>query len=329
LDRKLVKIAKQNRFFYSRYADDLTFSSNVDPEKTDILEQVKKAVESEGFELNNKKTNIRRSFERQIVTGLVVNEKINVKKNFLKDIRLWLKIWENLGKDEAQKVFLKKKKNYYFLVSLHKTVPGLEYVLSGKIEFLRQVKGDKSLTYKKVKERFERLVSINKFPRELEDVFQSSSEKEGLEGFYNNYINSIYPGKKGALLEIYKKWLDWRGSPENTGHIDRQLYSYIYSLCNRTSLREHYVVKAPLKKGIPQKKEVIRLNEIEGKLKIDEVKDLHQKIKEGQDFLVDNDISETATLWFNYEYEKLKDKGLTDKELQNNLSTRFKVGVES
>ncbi|XOI98291.1 retron St85 family RNA-directed DNA polymerase [Paenibacillus polymyxa] len=73
LDSKLQRYISDKEIYYTRYADDLTFSSN-DNLKLFFFEIIA-IIESEGFEINHNKTRIRYSHERQLVTGLVVNNK--------------------------------------------------------------------------------------------------------------------------------------------------------------------------------------------------------------------------------------------------------------
>ena len=93
LDYRLLKIAKKYHLDYTRYADDLTFSTNSKcfiENKADFIETIKKEVESSGFSLNEAKTRITYNDSQQIVTGLVVNKKINVPRSFYKDTRaMW------------------------------------------------------------------------------------------------------------------------------------------------------------------------------------------------------------------------------------------------
>jgi retron-type reverse transcriptase len=62
---------------YTRYADDLCFSSNY-PKLNECIPAIFYIIKSEGFEVNNKKTRIMRINHRQTVTGVVVNEKPNI-----------------------------------------------------------------------------------------------------------------------------------------------------------------------------------------------------------------------------------------------------------
>ncbi|WP_107841596.1 retron Ec67 family RNA-directed DNA polymerase/endonuclease [Metasolibacillus meyeri] len=90
LDMKLLKTAKKYKLDYTRYADDLTFSTN-NKNFADQLEEFTKQLEviikQSGFKINEKKTRLQYKQSRQVVTGLVVNKKVNVKKDFYKDTR--------------------------------------------------------------------------------------------------------------------------------------------------------------------------------------------------------------------------------------------------
>src|SRR5699024_7172159 len=90
LDYRLVKIAKKYKVDYTRYADDLTFSTNDKRFKKNLksfYKEVEKEVNKSGFKLNEQKYRITDSNNRQIVTGLTVNQKINVDKNYYKQTR--------------------------------------------------------------------------------------------------------------------------------------------------------------------------------------------------------------------------------------------------
>lgn len=90
LDRRIAKIAKQYKLHYTRYADDLTFSTN---EKnflnlqTEFLEKISTEIINAGFKINSKKTRLQLRDSRQMVTGLTVNKKINVSREYYKETR--------------------------------------------------------------------------------------------------------------------------------------------------------------------------------------------------------------------------------------------------
>ncbi|XUD04974.1 hypothetical protein IGJ34_002977 [Enterococcus sp. AZ177] len=85
-----MKLAKKYKLDYSRYADDLTFSTNntlfLSQEKI-FLKKLTKEIERAGFKLNAKKTRLQFNSSRQEVTGLVVNKKISVPREYYKNTR--------------------------------------------------------------------------------------------------------------------------------------------------------------------------------------------------------------------------------------------------
>lgn len=93
LDNHILKLAKKYRLDYTRYADDLTFSTNrrdfLDL-KDIFLDELQNEIEASGFTINQSKTRLVFRDSRQIVTGLVVNDKINVPRNFYKTTRAML-----------------------------------------------------------------------------------------------------------------------------------------------------------------------------------------------------------------------------------------------
>lgn len=103
LDMRLVKLASEVGCTYSRYADDLTFSTNKKGFPADIAvpsaiegaashlwlpaEALHKVIERCGFRINAKKTHQMYRTSRQNVTGLVVNKKINVRWEYRHNVR--------------------------------------------------------------------------------------------------------------------------------------------------------------------------------------------------------------------------------------------------
>lgn len=90
LDMRLIKIARKHKMNYTRYADDMTFSTNdskfLDFKELFINELTQEVIKS-GFSLNNRKTRLIFRDSRQEVTGLVVNKKINVIRDYSKKTR--------------------------------------------------------------------------------------------------------------------------------------------------------------------------------------------------------------------------------------------------
>ncbi len=90
LDNRLLKWAKKYKLDYTRYADDLTFSTNDKnfvEVKNEFLGHIQREIEKAGFKINEKKTRFLYKDSQQKVTGLVVNQKINVSQTYYRTTR--------------------------------------------------------------------------------------------------------------------------------------------------------------------------------------------------------------------------------------------------
>ena len=85
LDARLSALAVKYEAKYSRYADDITFSSKNDIKS--IINIAIKIISDEQYNVNGNKTRIAYPHQRQEVTGLLVNgDKIRVSKKYKKDL---------------------------------------------------------------------------------------------------------------------------------------------------------------------------------------------------------------------------------------------------
>ena len=75
----------KNNISYTRYSDDMTFSGNFNP--SEIIIKVRKMLYKLGLELNESKIHVINRSNSQIVTGIVVNEKIQVSSKYRNKIR--------------------------------------------------------------------------------------------------------------------------------------------------------------------------------------------------------------------------------------------------
>lgn len=120
---------------YTRYADDMTFSGDFD--EKEIISFVKSKLSYLGFKLNKNKTRILKQSDKQIVTGIVVNEKLQVKREYRKNIRL-------------EMYYLKKNRRIH--LKKHDLMGEIKYLRSllGRIGFVLQVnpKDEIFLAYK-------------------------------------------------------------------------------------------------------------------------------------------------------------------------------------
>jgi hypothetical protein len=173
LDYLLTGVAKRFGLKYSRYADDITFSSmhNVYITEGEFLKELHRIIAEQGFCIKESKTRLQKDGYRKEVTGLVVNEKVNVQKRYIKQLRMWLYFWEKFGYEKASTLFLKK-----FIADkghLNNGKPDMTNVIAGKLDYLRMVKGADNEMYQKLKSRFEKITgkvaSVEKKLTEIEE----------------------------------------------------------------------------------------------------------------------------------------------------------------
>jgi RNA-directed DNA polymerase len=159
MDSQLRRLAVKYRCVYTRYADDLTFSTSLRefPEALAKVEATKRGnelkigpelkhiIDLNGFEINRDKIRLQTADRRQGVTGLTVNQFPNVSRRYLSQVRAMLHAWKTHGLDNAQNEFysLYNKKSQ----SPHKTDVSFANVVQGKIEFLGMVRGKHDPTY--------------------------------------------------------------------------------------------------------------------------------------------------------------------------------------
>lgn len=97
MDKRFAGMAAKLGWQYSRYADDLTFSSKGTADVNRILWQTRQIIAAEGFILHPDKLQVMRKGSRQEVTGIVVNKKMNVSRDVLKRFRAVLHQIETRG----------------------------------------------------------------------------------------------------------------------------------------------------------------------------------------------------------------------------------------
>ncbi|WP_083467668.1 retron Ec67 family RNA-directed DNA polymerase/endonuclease [Methylobacterium tarhaniae] len=110
LDVRMARLAKSNTCTYSRYADDLTFSTNQKQFPPDIATQVPDEpgnwvlgnrltgeIVRTGFTINHQKTRMQSRPSQQLVTGLTVNEKVNIRASYYRHARKMCSSFFNHG----------------------------------------------------------------------------------------------------------------------------------------------------------------------------------------------------------------------------------------
>lgn len=133
LDLRILKLAKKFKLDYTRYADDLTFSTNNKnflSHQLEFMSKLNKEIERAGFKVNEKKTRLQFSDSRQEVTGLIVNRKISVKREYYKKTRaMAYRLYKN-GKfdiNDETGTINQLEGRFSFINQLDKYNNGLEY----------------------------------------------------------------------------------------------------------------------------------------------------------------------------------------------------------
>lgn len=126
LDSDLFNFGKKYRLRVTRYADDITISAadqasfNNAYNWDNVSDELQSIIKSNGFSINTSKTRASFPKQRKEVTGLIINEKLNVRRNFVRELRAQIHNLSLLSLDERS----------HFMS-----------IVRGKIEFISQIKG--------------------------------------------------------------------------------------------------------------------------------------------------------------------------------------------
>lgn len=137
-DETVGSFCNEKKIAYTRYCDDMTFSGDFD--EGEVIAFVKGELCKLGLFLKNRKTAVIPASKRQTVTGVVVNEKLNITKDYKKKIRQEMHYIQKFGLDEH--------------IKRCKIADKQQYVLSlrGRIAFVLQTTPNdcEFLEYKKI-----------------------------------------------------------------------------------------------------------------------------------------------------------------------------------
>jgi len=192
LDRRLNGLAKKVGAKYTRYADDITFSADSDVFNLTFKAEMRRIVEEQRFTINEQKVRLQGIGYKQEVTGLIVNEKVNVSKKYIREVRAMLHNWEKLGKEEAEKVFW----SFYIPQKNHvkKDKPNFINVLWGKLQFLAMVRGKEDVIVVRYIEQYNRLnhkpITVDLENLSLADilaVWETHGIEKAMELYYSNF----------------------------------------------------------------------------------------------------------------------------------------------
>ena len=144
MDNQLMKLAAENKFIYTRYADDITFSAN-EKITEEVINNVKEIIMNNGFVLNEKKYRLQSKYRQQTVTGIKVNTKTNVDRRYVRNVRATLHDIKLNGLEKAA------MKHYKTILIDEKLLNTFIKSIDGKINFIGQVKGREDNVYIRLK----------------------------------------------------------------------------------------------------------------------------------------------------------------------------------
>ena len=160
MDKHFAALARKHGYMYTRYSDDITLSTtrrrpvppaliNAAQGETTIGPAVREILDRHWFKVNPAKVKVRCRHERQEVTGLVTNERVNVPRRFVRQLRAILHDCDKNGFEVAQARFRGEYDTKHRRPGLQ---PTLIDVLIGRLSFLAMVRGrDDALVHKLIR----------------------------------------------------------------------------------------------------------------------------------------------------------------------------------
>jgi hypothetical protein len=164
---------------------------NVYQNESEFVKELKRVIESQNFHIKESKTRLQRQGYRMEVTGLLVNDKVNVQKRYVKQLRMWLYYWERYGLEKAQFLFA----GQYIKDKGHvkKATSSIEAVLGGKLEYLKMIKGKDDSVYLSLFKRYKQLVKPA-------TIYVPELLKEN---YFDNVLDTLFNEGLDSAMDIY------------------------------------------------------------------------------------------------------------------------------
>lgn len=184
LDAELQWLAKHGRATYTRYADDITFSFTCSRERLphslvqlnggDVApgSALLAAIQENGFDVNQSKVRLADQCMRMEVTGLTVNEFVNVRRRYVRQIGSMLHAWKKHGLSAAEAEY---HTEYDSRHRASESTKSFERVVHGKLAFLLSVRGRRDPVFNRLAGRFNDLTTREGLKFE---VFTSSAPEQ-------------------------------------------------------------------------------------------------------------------------------------------------------
>lgn len=132
-DEAIGRFCAQEGIAYTRYCDDLTFSGEFDAGR--LKKRVAGYLQTKGFALNRAKTRIASRHQQQLVTGVVVNQKLQTTRNYRRSLRQELYYCRKWGFAEH----LRYKQDEIYLTMGESGTRRYVQSLLGKVNYVLQI----------------------------------------------------------------------------------------------------------------------------------------------------------------------------------------------
>ena len=139
---------------YTRYVDDLTFSGELRIEIEAFEEIISAELSKYNLTLNAKKTRKSGPHSRKMVTGIVVNEKLNVNRKYIRKVRACFHRIEQVN------TILRNEKDEKSFKRLHQQQIRKINQVKGMISFISSIRGKQDSIVQKFNSKLQQLVQV-------------------------------------------------------------------------------------------------------------------------------------------------------------------------
>jgi RNA-directed DNA polymerase len=179
LDRKLRQLAAAYRCSYTRYADDLTFSSNRAVFTAAFHQELDDIIKGQNYEQNLKKQRLQTARDCQQVTGVTVNVRTNVPRDYFRLVRTMLHNWQTKGYEVANRNFRRGYAESKGGLRHGGKCPPMERVIAGKLAYIGMIRGAQDSQFLRLLQQFKLLTD-----KEYADLSEALSIMEQIAGIH-------------------------------------------------------------------------------------------------------------------------------------------------
>jgi RNA-directed DNA polymerase len=246
MDNNFIQLAKKTKSIYTRYVDDITFSTtqaNFDKkiinsgEFTEVVlsNEIQGIIEKNGFQIKKNKTRLLRNSVRKEVTGITINEFPNVRRKYINSIFGMIYSWKKYGYESAQKVYIDKYLKDTEKTKVTKTL--YRSVIIGRIGYVAFVRGwDDVVVHKLCRKYYEcdenppkRIKAIGDIEMKF-DVFIGHASEQKSSIAKPIYDELVKAGIKTFIDSVEIKWGDSLTRIINKALADSEYFLAIISI---------------------------------------------------------------------------------------------------